>query len=90
MELTKWNKICKMEQYLNDILMIKDHLATLMILLSHLKTSIQKRQTYKTAIAELFSKIYDKNEISNKQFHHCEANIFLEKVTKSINFQNKY
>ena len=90
MELTKWNKIWKMEQYLNDILMIKDHLATLMILLSHLKTSIQKRQTYKTAIAELFSKIYDKNEISNKQFHHCEANIFLEKVTKSINFQNKY
>ena len=79
-----------MEQYLNDILMIKDHLATLMILLSHLKTSIQKRQTYKTAIAELFSKIYDKNEISNKQFHHCEANIFLEKVAKSINFQNKY
>ena len=90
MELTKWNKIWKMEQYLNDILMIKNHLATLMILLSHLKTSIQKRQTYKTAIAELFSKIYDKNEISNKQFHHCEANIFLEKVTKSINFQNKY
>ena len=90
MELTKWNKIWKMEQYLNDILMIKNHLATRMILLSHLKTSIQKRQTYKTAIAELFSKIYDKNEISNKQFHHCEANIFLEKVTKSINFQNKY
>ena len=79
-----------MKQYLNYILMIKNHLEIPMIFLSKLKTFIQKGQTYKTAIAELFSKIYNKNEISNKQFHHCEANIFLEKVTKSINFQNKY
>ena len=66
-------------------------LANLMMFLSQLKTFmksfIQKRQTSKTAIAELFSKISNKKEISDKQFHHCEANIFLNKVTKSINFQ---
>ena len=82
-----------MEQYLNHILMIKSRniLATLMIFLSQLKTLmksfIQKTETSKTAIAELFSKISNKKKISNKQFHHCEANIFLEKVTKSINSQ---
>ena len=82
-----------MEQYLNYILTIKslNILATLVIFLSQLKNSIkgfiQKRQTSKTAIAELFSKISNKKKISNKQFHHCEANIFLEKVTKSINSQ---
>ena len=69
--------------------MIKNHLVTLMILLSHLKTSIQKRQTYKTAIAELFSKIYDKNEISNKQFHHCEANIFSRESYKIHKFSKQ-
>ena len=58
-----------------------------MIFLSHLKTFIQNRQTHKTAIAELFSKTYYKKKISNKQFHHCEANIYLEKVTKPINYQ---
>ena len=73
--------------------MIKNEniVATLMIFWSQLKTltksSIQKRQTSKAAIAELLSKISNKKKISNKQFHHCEANIFLEKVTKSINSQ---
>ena len=38
-------------------------------------------------MAELFSKTYIKKKISNKEFHHCEANIFLEKITKSINSQ---
>ena len=57
-----------------------------MILLSQLKPFIQKRQTHKTAIDELFSKSYNKNKISNKQFYHCETNIFQEKVAKSINF----
>ena len=45
-------------------------LATLMMFLSQLKTFmksfIQKRQTSKTAIAELFSKISNKKEISDK------------------------
>ena len=41
----------------------------------------------KTAIAEPFNKIYNTKKISNKQFHHCEANIFLEKVTKFLNSQ---
>ena len=49
--------------------------------------TLQKRQTSKTAIDELFSEISNKKEISNKQFHHCEANIFLEKFTESINSQ---
>ena len=93
MEFTKWNKVCKMEQYLNYILMIKNQniLATLMIFLSQLKTFMksfkQKRRTSRTAIGEFFSKISNKRKISNKQFHHCEANIFLKKVTKSINSQ---
>ena len=49
--------------------------------------TLQKRQMSKTAIDELFSEVSDKKEISNKQSHHCEANIFLEKFTKSINSQ---
>ena len=48
-----------------------------------MKNFIQKRLTYKTAIAERFSKTYNKKKIFNKQFHHCEASIFVEKVTKS-------
>ena len=52
-----------------------------------MKSFIQKRQTSKTAIAELFSKFSNKKKISNKQFPHCEVNIFLEKVTKYINSQ---
>ena len=93
MELTKRNKICKMEKYLNYILMIKiqNILRTLMIFWSQLKTLmksfIQKRQTSKIVITELFSKISNKKKISNKQFHHCQANIVLEKITKSINSQ---
>ena len=93
MERTKRKKICKMEQYLNYTLMIKiqNIVATLMVFWSQLKTLmksfVQKRQTSKTAIAELFSIISDKKKFSNKQFHHCQANIFLEKITKSINSQ---
>ena len=52
-----------------------------------MKSFIKKKQTSKTAIAELFSKISNTTKISNKQFHHCEGNIFLEEVTKSINSQ---
>ena len=66
-------------------------LVTIIIFLSQLKTCmksfLQKRQTSKTAPADLFSEISNKKEISNKQFHHCDANIFLEKFTKSINLQ---
>ena len=82
-----------MELYLNYTLMIKNQniLASLMIFLSQLKTLMksftQKRQTSKSAIAELFCKISNKKKVSNRQFHHCEANIFLEKVTKPINSQ---
>ena len=65
----------------------KKHLAALMIFLSQQKTFIKKGQTYKTVIAELFTKTYDKKKITNKQSHHCEPNIFLEKVRKSINSQ---
>ena len=32
-------------------------------------------------------KVSNKKKASNKQFHHCKANIFLENVTKSINSQ---
>ena len=46
-----------------------------------------KETTSKTATAELFIKISNRKKISNKQFHHCEANNFLEKVTKPINSQ---
>ena len=42
----------------------KNHLRTLTIFLSQLKPFIQKRQTYKTAFAELFSKAYNKRKIS--------------------------
>ena len=50
-----------------------------MILLRQLKPLMksfkQERQTFKTADLNFLAK-----KISNKQFHHCEANIFLEKV----------
>ena len=52
-----------------------------------MKSFIQKRLTCKTAIAERFSKTYNKKKIFNKQFHHCEASIFVEKATKSKNAQ---
>ena len=63
-----------------------------MIKSQNILASLQKRQTCKTATAELFSKISNKKEISKKspinlKFHHCEANIFLAKFTKFINFQ---
>ena len=47
--------------------------------------TLQKRQTSKTAIDELFSEIFNKKEISNKQFHHCDAKIY-----KIYKFSNKY
>ena len=40
--------------------------------------------------AELFSKISNRKKISNKQFHHFETSIFLEKVAKSINSQTNF
>ena len=58
-----------------------------MIFLSQLKTFMQKTQTYKTAFAELFNKTYNEKKTLNKQFHHFEVNIFLEKVTKSMSSQ---
>ena len=70
--------------------MIKNHLGTLMIFLSQLKNFMQKRQAHKSAIAELFSKTYTKKKISNERFHHCQANIFLEEVIKSINSQTNF
>ena len=45
--------------------------------------------TSKTATAEHFSAISNRMKISNKLFHHCQANNFLENVTKSINSQTK-
>ena len=65
-----------MEQYLNYKLITKNQnfLATQIIFLSQLKTLMksfmQKRQTFKTAIAELFRKISNRNKISNKPFRH--------------------
>ena len=65
-----------MEQYLNYKLIKKNQniLATQIIFLSQLKTLMksfmQKRQRFKTAIAELFRKISNRKKISNKQFRH--------------------
>ena len=49
--------------------------------------TLLKRQTSKSTIDELFSKISKKKEISNKHFHNYEANIFLETFKISINSQ---
>ena len=57
---------------------------------SQLKSFIKnytKEETFKTVIAEPFSKNSNRKKMSSNQFHHCETNIFLEKVTKSINSQ---
>ena len=63
-----------------------------MIKSQNILATLQKRQTCKGATAELFSKISNKKEISKKptinlKFHHCQANVFVAKFTKSINFQ---
>ena len=44
-----------------------------------------KETTSKTVTVALFSKISNRKQISNEQLHHFEPNIFLEKVTESIN-----
>ena len=36
---------------------------------------------------ELLSKVLDRKKISNEQFHHCEAKISQDEVTKSISSQ---
>ena len=82
-----------MEQYLNYILTIKslNVLATLMIFLSQLKNSIkgfiQKRQTSKTAIAELFSKISNKKKISQINNLSLPGKHFSRESTKPVNSQ---
>ena len=58
-----------------------------MIKNQNILATLQKRQSSENAIAELFSKIFNKKEISNKQVHHCEKNIFPAKFTKFINSQ---
>ena len=67
-------------------------LGTLMIFLSQLKmfmkSFIRKNKTSKRVIGELFTKISNKKKFSDRQFHHCEANVFLEKLPKSINSQS--
>ena len=58
-----------MEQYLNDILIKKKTKYSRNpdnILKFFTKSYIQKRQTYVTAISKLFSKTYNKKQISNK------------------------
>ena len=49
-----------------------------------MKSFIQKRQTSKTATGELFNETSNKKNSQVNNFHHCQANIFLEKVTKFI------
>ena len=66
MGLTKWNKMELSELYTDDKK-------------SKYSSNPTKETNVKTVIDELFSKISNKQEISNIQFHHCEANIFLEK-----------
>ena len=70
--------------------MMKNYLAALIIFLSQLKTFIQASQTYKTAIAELFSETYNKYKISNKQFHHCKAKNYTRESYRIYKFSNKY
>ena len=45
------------------------------------------RESWHICIAELFSETLTKKKVSDKQFHHCDGNIFLEKVTKPIKSQ---
>ena len=71
-----------MEQYLNYILMIKNHniLENLIIFLSQLKTFmksfIQKRQTSKIVIAERFGKISNKRKSQIKNFTIVRERLF--------------
>ena len=55
-----------------------------------MKSFIKKRQKSKTAIAELSSKISNKNIILNTQFQNCKVSIFLDKVSKPINSQTNF
>ena len=70
--------ICKIKQYLNYLSNI---LATRIIFSSQLKNFHEKlyskEKRSKTATDERFSKISNRQKISNKQLHNCEASNIL-------------
>ena len=82
----EWNK-CKVEQYLNYMLLIKKPSRNPNDIFKSPKNFYTKETNAQNCNCWTFSKTYYKKKISNKQFHHCEANIYLEKVTKPINSQ---
>ena len=73
--------ICKIKQYLKHMLMIinQNILATLLTFSNMQKNFYEKlytkETTSKTATTEFISKIPNRKEISNEQFHLCEAKI---------------
>ena len=73
--------ICKIKQYLNYIMMIinQNILATLLTFSNLQKNLYEKPYTKQTtsqaATTEFISKIPNRKEISNEQFHLCEAKI---------------
>ena len=98
MELTKWNKICKINQYLNYILTIKSQniQAILVIFLNKrktiLKNFIPKGKSPNLPLLNFPAKFRTEKKISNGQLYYYGATISLETVTKSLNSQtyNKF
>ena len=74
-------RICKIKQYLKYILMIinQNILATLLTYSNLPKNFYEKlytkQTTSKTATTEFISKNTNRKEVSNEQFHLCEAKI---------------
>ena len=84
------DRICKIKQYLNYILMIinQNISAILRTFLNLEKKSYEKlyiKLTSTAATTEFLWKIPNRKKISNEHFNLCEAEISLDEIIKSIN-----
>ena len=88
-----WKTECKIKQYLNYILLIINQnilviQRTFPNLQKYFKNFTPSRQLPKLLLlTKFFSKIPNRNKISNEQFNLCEAKIYLDEIIKSINSQ---
>ena len=76
MEPTKGNKICKMEQYLNYILMVKNHIVTLMVFLSQLKVLYKRDERTKLSLLNFLVKLITKRKSQINDFTIARQTFF--------------
>ena len=83
------DRICKIKQYLNYILMIiNQNILAILRTFLNLKKKIGKLYTKRTSTAattKFNQKIINRKKISNEHFNICEAEISLDEIIKYIN-----